>query len=308
MSFSPVWGPELSSHAYIRSSVSAYLASLAALCSSIVARIFTFVDKLAMRIPPSCCIFCQFERMYRNPRAWYLKTEKKTTALVYYPGTEVYALERLENIDGESNVQLVQFCIWIPVFTAHIVEKAIYRKFLPSSAQSIKVQLPGEKKFLAEVRIDGAGRRRGLKYQQSLVDGFYIMPARAGTQTTMDTNDAREDHLAELPTPSLSNQDKSPVELLTNETVPVPAPPVPLTRVQPASPTPILLSPRPRSPKTRKASPLLPPPPMDRISEKRTSLGSSVGSASIQIAYQPSHHEDAGKEKPKPLKASTPVH
>lgn len=175
------------------------------------------------------------------------------------------------------------------------MEKAIYRNYLPSSARSIKVQVHGKKKFLAEVRIDGIGRRRGLKHQRSLLDGFYILPGRAGTQTTITPKDAHEDQLAELPAPGFFNQKNPPVELPTNEIAPVAAPPVPRAVFQPASPPPLLLPPKPRSPNSRKASPLLAPPPRAGVPDKRTSYGSSVGSASIQIAYLPSHHEDAGR-------------
>lgn len=59
---------------------------------------FSFVDELAMRIPPSCCIVCQLKSL-REP---YHRRENKTAALVFDPGTEVYTLKRLEDIDGKS--------------------------------------------------------------------------------------------------------------------------------------------------------------------------------------------------------------
>lgn len=140
--------------------------------------------------------------------------------------------------------------------------------------------------------------RRGLRYQRSLLDGFYMMPESAGTKTTVDAKDAREDQLAELPAPGfLTHQEKSPVELPADEITPVAAPPVP----QPASPTPLLPIPRPRSPNTRKASPLLALPPVG----KRTSYGSSMESASIEIAYVPSHPDDVDRNTPEPLEVST---
>ena len=114
MSFAPVWGPESPSHAYIRSSVSAYLAYLAALCSSLLAKMSTFIDKLAMRIPPTLCIACQSKRILQILRAWYSKyfnPEKKTHAVVFDPGTEIYTLEKLEEIDGESSEQLIQITL-----------------------------------------------------------------------------------------------------------------------------------------------------------------------------------------------------
>lgn len=74
----------------------------------------TFIEKLAIRIPPSLCIACQSKRILQILRAWYLKhftTENKTHALVFDPGTEVYTLEKLENIDGKSSEQLIQLSL-----------------------------------------------------------------------------------------------------------------------------------------------------------------------------------------------------
>lgn len=174
--------------------------------------------------------------------------------------------------------------------TPHIVEKAIYRDFPPSSAHSIKVQLLGEIEPPAEVHLNDVHNPRRLKHKRSLAHGFYIMPGRAGTQTTITPKDAQEDQLAELPAPGFFSQRKYPVELPADEISPVIAPPVP--------PTPLLLPPRPRSANSRKASPLLAPlPPGAGFSDKRTSYGSSVGSASIQIAYVPSHRDDGEGEK-----------
>lgn len=196
------------------------------------------------------------------------------------------------------------------VLTAHIVEKAIYRTFPPTSMQSIKVQLPGGKRSVAKVRLDDArSRRRGLKHQRSLADGFYIMPGRAGTQTTLNTNDAPEDQLAELPTPEMFIQRNQtvelPAELPAGEISPVAARPPSRAAPQPVPSTPILLTPKPRSRSTRKASPLLAPPPFrDGTAERRSSCSSSMGSESIQIAYMPSHNDEIEREKPVPLKVS----
>lgn len=171
----------------------------------------------------------------------------------------------------------------------HTVEKAIYRNFLPSSAQSIKVQLPGESKVLADVCIDDTGGKRGIKHQPSLIDGFYIMPGRAGTQSTMSTTHTHRDSPpVELPVTvhaSLRQTKQQPVELSADEISPVTIQPVLQT------PPPVLLIPQPRSPSARKMTPLLAPPPRVGMSEKRSSCGSSmtVGSQSIQIAYMPSH-------------------
>ncbi|CAF9942442.1 MAG: hypothetical protein ALECFALPRED_009754, partial [Alectoria fallacina] len=226
------------------------------------------VDNLAMRIPSSYCLACRFKRRR--------EAESKTTALVFHPGTEAYTLKRLEDVD---------------------IEKAIYRDFLPCSAQSIKIQHSGATRSLA----DDACWSRRLKHQRgpsSLVDGFYIVPGTPATQTTITTRDPLERQLAELPAPESSNQNQHPVEQPADDISPVPTQPL----SHPASPTPLLLllpRPRPRSPTARKASPLLAPPPPpppppprdDRVSERRHSYASSVGSASIQIAYEPSQHD-----------------
>lgn len=98
MSFAPVFGPGSSPHAYTGFSVSACIASLAAFCSSLLATMVAMVDNLAMRIPSSYCLACHFKRRRES--------ENNTTALVFDPGTEVYTLKRLEDIDGESTVQL----------------------------------------------------------------------------------------------------------------------------------------------------------------------------------------------------------
>ncbi|KAF6230375.1 hypothetical protein HO133_004717 [Letharia lupina] len=223
------------------------------------------VDDLAMRIPPSSCLVCQFKKL----RASCSNTENKTTVLVFDPSTGVYTLKKIEDIDAEK-------------------QNFIYRKGLPTSAQSIKVQLPGETKLLAEVRVDSARTRQGLKHQRSLVDGFYIMPGRPGTQMTMNPKRTREGQLAELPAPGFFNQTRHPVELPADETSPVPA--------LPSSPTPLLLPPRTPPKNARKAPQLLAPPPREVFSEKRTSYGSSLGSASIHIAYLPSHQDDVERD------------
>ncbi|CAD6569268.1 MAG: hypothetical protein ASARMPRED_002695 [Alectoria sarmentosa] len=263
------------------------------------------VDNLAMRIPSSYCLACHFKRRRES--------ENNTTALVFDPGTEAYTLKRLEDIDGESTV----IPSLVPVLTARTVEKAIYRDFLPYSAQSIKVQHSGATKSLADV-VDNACWSRRSKHQRgpsSLVDGFYIMPGITATQTTIITRDPLEHQLAELPAPESFNQNQSPVELPADDDN---SPVAPQPLFHPASPTPLLLlPPRPRSPTARKASPLLapfppfPPPPPTRDDggpEHRHSYASSVGSASIQIAYEPSQHDGADREEeePWPLKVSAP--
>ena len=80
--------------------MSAYLASLASFCLSLVAKLFALVDDLAMRIPPSCCPICQFN----NLRESHLKSGDKKTVLVFNPATEKHSLKKLEDIDGESTV------------------------------------------------------------------------------------------------------------------------------------------------------------------------------------------------------------
>lgn len=101
MSFAPILGPESSSQAHLRSLFFAYFASLAALCSSLLAGMSALVDDLAMRIPPSSCLVCQFKKL----RASCSNTENKTTVLVFDPSTGVYTLKKIEDIDGESTVR-----------------------------------------------------------------------------------------------------------------------------------------------------------------------------------------------------------
>ena len=108
----------------------------------------------------------------------------------------------------------------------------------------------------------------------------------------MSTAAAQEDQLpAELPATPVSAKRKQeqeqaqeqeqehPVELPADEISPVMAQVV------------RLLLPRPRALNSRKASPLLGPPPLLRMgsSERRYSRASSMRSGSIQIAYTPIH-------------------
>ena len=187
----------------------------------------------------------------------------------------------------------------------NIVEKASYREISPSSAQSVKVQLDGEIRTLAEILVDHSPEHRRIgtaEQQRPLAYGFYFMKENAGTQTTPDTEGRSnttdvhevETPLPELPTPESSNHKTSPVELPANEIPPAPTPPVPQPIFQPASPVPLLPTPHPRSPNTRKALPLLAPPP-----KRRYSGDSSMESGSIEISYVPSHPKD-GEERELP--------
>lgn len=128
MSFAPVLGPESPSHAFIRSSISGYLSSLAALCSSGLATIFSWVDNLATRLPSSCCPVCLFKDLRRSNHSTETKNtalavqpkDTKTTALVFDTGSKTYTLKKLEEIDGESTVQLVHNPSLVPLLTHHL--------------------------------------------------------------------------------------------------------------------------------------------------------------------------------------------
>ena len=253
MSSAPVWGLESSSHAYARSSVSAYFASLAALCFSLLTTISSFVDSLAMRVPSSCCPVCQYNRLREAHLNKKKRKEEKITVLVFDCDTGINTLKRREDIDGESAMQFIQVALVIPILTGHIVEKAIYRSGLPSSAQSIKVQLPKGTKSLAEVRIDDA--RKGRR----VIDSVYFVSGKIKTQTATSTKDAHEDQRAELPVSELFNQKDLPPELPANEISPTPVPPDPPPIPHTSLPTPKLLPPLP-SPKRLKASTRLVPP------------------------------------------------
>ena len=191
------------------------------------------------------------------------------------------------------------------ILRRNIDEKASYREISPSSAQSIKVQLDGKTKTLAEILVDNSPNhhRTGTAEQQRpLAYGFYFMKENAGPQRTPNTEGHSnitdvheiETPLPELPTPESLKQETSPVELPANEILPSPTPPIPQPVLQSASPAPLLPTPHPRSPNTRKALPLLAPPPM-----RRNSGDSSMESGSIEISYVPSHPKD-GEERELP--------
>lgn len=110
------------------------------------------------------------------------------------------------------------------------------------------------------------------------------MPGRAGTQTTITPEDTQDDQLAEPLAPRFFSQKKHSVE--------IPADEIPLSLAHPPPPTPPLLPPKPRSPHSCKAS------------AQRTSYGSSIGSATIQIAYLPNPSDDVEREKGQPLEVS----
>ena len=192
------------------------------------------------------------------------------------------------------------------ILRRNIVEKASYREILPNSAQSIKVQLDGESKTLAEILVDhspGHHRIGRAEHQRSLTHGFYFMKENAGTPTTLNTERRSnttgvhevETPLPELPTPESYNQKTSPVELPANEILPAATSPALQPVFQPASPVPLLPTPQPRSPNTRKALPLLAPP------KRRHSGDSSMESGSIEISYVPSHPDDGEKERELPI-------
>lgn len=73
---------------------------------------YALVDNLALRISPSCCPVCYIKSMVKSClRCFFstkqiVRTENEIPALVFDPGTEAYTLRKLENIDGESTVQL----------------------------------------------------------------------------------------------------------------------------------------------------------------------------------------------------------
>ena len=192
------------------------------------------------------------------------------------------------------------------ILPRNIVEKASYREILPNSAQSIKVQLDGETKTLAEILVDHSPDHHRIgraKHQRPLAHGFYFMKDDAGIQTTLSTERRSnttnvheiETPLPELPTPESCNQKSSPVELPANEILPTATPPVLQPIFQPASPVPLLPPPHPRSPNTRTALPLLAPP------KRRHSGDSSMESGSIEISYVPSHPDDGEKERELPI-------
>ena len=91
--------PESASLAYNRLSISAYFASLAALCSALLARMFALFDNLTTWITPSYCIICQLKSRRESAM--------QTSVLVFDPGTEVYSLQRLEDIDRKSTAQII---------------------------------------------------------------------------------------------------------------------------------------------------------------------------------------------------------
>lgn len=326
MSFAPLLSQGSPYYAFVRSSISEYLSSLAALCSSILAATLASIDSLATQIPPSWCPRCRFKQLwesYSNTRTqtaapvsshstenYVLKkledidSESTTTALVLDSKTNICTLKKLEDIDGEfyratrSETRPRSLSL-SPTDCPTAVEKAIFRDILPSSPQSVKLQLPGESKLLSEILGDDTTTRknRRLKHQPSLVEGIFIIPGKwAGIRTTISTNDAHEDQLpaelsATLPSVKRKRQEQQPVELPADEISPVAVIPQAVLPTPPSQP-PLLPTPRPRSPKSRKASPLLAPPPPTRTIadlERKISCASSVGSGSIQIAYTPSH-------------------
>ena len=106
MSFDPLCGPGSSSYVYIRSLVSAYITSLTALCSSLLATILSVVDDLAVRVHSSCCPVCHYNRLRHHNLSKGNREEEKKTALVFDCGTKKYTLERRDNIDSEPPVQV----------------------------------------------------------------------------------------------------------------------------------------------------------------------------------------------------------
>ena len=102
MSFAPVIGLESASLTHIRSSSTAFFSSFAILYSSILTAVSALIDNLATRIPPSCCVFCQLQ----NIREPHHDTGNKNTALVFDPGTDIYTLKKLEDIDGALYITL----------------------------------------------------------------------------------------------------------------------------------------------------------------------------------------------------------
>ena len=260
------------------------------------------VDNLAMQIPSSWhryCLICWLRSLGKSPPKSEnaLESNSEKTAVVFYPTPGLCTLERTEDIDRKSTT----YSLGLPlILRRNVVERTSYREIPPSSAQSVKVQHDGGTKTLAEILIDNSPKhhRTGKAEQQRpLAHGFHYMKENAGTQTTpntelrSNTTDVHEVEtpLPELPTPESYKQETSPVELPANEILPAATPPVPQPVIQSASPAPLLPTPHPRSPNTRKLLPLLAPP-------KRFSGDSSMKSGSIEISYVPSH-PDGGEER-----------
>ena len=113
MSFSPVLSPESPSHAYFRSKFSTTLAFLTATCSSLHAKIFSMVDNLAMQIPSSWhryCPICWLRSLRKSPPESEnaLESNSQKTAVVFYPTPGLCTLERIEDIDRKSTMQLTR--------------------------------------------------------------------------------------------------------------------------------------------------------------------------------------------------------
>ena len=138
MSFAPLLGPESPSYVFVQSSVSAYLSSLAALCTSIVAATFALVDDLASRIPPSWCPRCRF----RNARESCLRTEPKAAVPASDSGMKVYKLKPLEDTDGESTKIALVFYSSVGIYVLRRLEdidgKSPNRTKPPSTMPSTK--------------------------------------------------------------------------------------------------------------------------------------------------------------------------
>lgn len=133
MSFAPVMGPGSHTHLYLQSSVHACFASLAALCSSLLASIYALVDNLAARMPSAYCPVCRYNaRRAINPTE-NTSPEDKITAVVFDPGTGFCTLKRLEDIDGEYRAAFS-----VPLSGLHCSLRTQWRK--PSSAISCPAQ------------------------------------------------------------------------------------------------------------------------------------------------------------------------
>ena len=116
MSFAPVIGPGSHTHRYLQSSVHACFASLAALCSSLLASIYASIDNLAARMPSAYCPVCRYTERRASKPTENTSAEDKITAVVFDPGTGFCTLRRLEDIDGEY---CAAFTVHLSVPIAH---------------------------------------------------------------------------------------------------------------------------------------------------------------------------------------------
>ena len=144
MSFDPVCGPGSPSYVYFRSLVFTYFTSLAALCSSLLTKVVLSVDNLAVRVHPSCCPICQYNRLRHHYLNKGNREEERKTALVFDRSTKNYTLERHDNIDSESPVQFIQPLFQLSYSLRTQSRKVYATACLPTQHSLSKSQLPKE--------------------------------------------------------------------------------------------------------------------------------------------------------------------